>query len=99
MSIKVVANNYLLADKVEEYLAIAKELVAKTNELDKGCIGYDLYKDVADPLHYTMIEEWETQEALNAHMASEHFQRLIPGLGASADNSKVGGITIYEKAF
>jgi quinol monooxygenase YgiN len=76
--IKVTANNYVKAECVEEYLAISKELVEKTNANDAGCIRYELCRNVNDPLHFIMLEEWETQEALDAHMKSAHFTGLIP---------------------
>ncbi|MDR0839321.1 MAG: antibiotic biosynthesis monooxygenase [Oscillospiraceae bacterium] len=97
MSIKVVANDYIAADKVETYLALAKQIVAKTNANDKGCISYQLYSDINDPVHFAMIEEWEDQESLDAHMKSPHFVELIPQLGACS--AKEGGIAIYKKAF
>lgn len=76
--VKVTANNYVKAECVEEYLAISKELVEKTNANDAGCIKYELCRNVNDPLHFIMLEEWENQEALDAHMKSPHFTSLIP---------------------
>ena len=95
--IKVVANNYIKAECVDAYLAIAKELVEKTHANDAGCIKYELCRDVGDPLHFAMIEEWESKEALDAHMKSPHFTGLIPkteGLIA-----KPPAITLFEKEF
>jgi quinol monooxygenase YgiN len=98
MSIRVVANNYIREDAVEQYLAITKELVEKTNALDKGCISYQLARDVGDPTHFAVIEEWEDQASLDAHMKAEHFTTLIPKLGAFG-SGKEGGITLFERVF
>ncbi|MCL2736904.1 MAG: antibiotic biosynthesis monooxygenase [Propionibacteriaceae bacterium] len=96
MSVKVVADNYLRADSVDEFIVAARELVAETHAKDWGCFAYGLFRDTADPLHLTVLEEWENQEALDAHLASEHFQRLFPVFGATADPAKPGVVSVYE---
>ena len=93
--IKVTANNYIKPECVEDYLAITKELVEKTNALDKGCIKYELCRDVSDPLHFVMLEEWDDKDSLDAHMISAHFTGLIPKLGDL--QSKPGEIVMLEK--
>ena len=98
MTIKVVADNWIRPDAMEEFLAAANELVEQTRANDAGCLSYALYRDLADPEHLTVLEEWESQEALNAHAASDHFQRLFPAFGACAQAGKPGIISIYELA-
>jgi quinol monooxygenase YgiN len=96
MSVKVVADNWVREDAADGFIAAAQELVRLSHEKDAGCLAYDLYRDTADPLHLTVIEEWASQDALRAHMASEHFQRLIPVFGTSAQADKPGVISVYE---
>ena len=95
--VKVVANNYVKSERLDEYLSIAKELVEKTNALDSGCIKYELCRDVNDPLHYVMLEEWENQESLNEHTKASHFLDLIPKLGDCT--AKQGELSLLEKVF
>ena len=95
--IKVVANDYVKAECVEEYLPVIKELVEKTNALDPGCIKYELCKDVNDPAHFVMLEEWEDQKSLDAHMKSAHFLEIVPKLGPLA--AKPTTLTLLEKVF
>ena len=45
---------------------------------DKGCIDYDLYQSKTNNDRYMIIETWESKEALDAHMATEHFKKLVP---------------------
>lgn len=60
------------------------KLVDKATELvefslrDKGCISYDLYKSTTNDDRYLILETWESEEDLKAHMASDHFKRLVP---------------------
>lgn len=77
--IKVVAKNCIQEGKLKEILELYKELVEKTI-VEPGCIKYELYQDINNPRILTMIEEWESIEALGAHEKKEHFVRIFPML-------------------
>jgi quinol monooxygenase YgiN len=77
--IKVIAKNHLKEGSKDDALELMDELIDKTR-LEPGCLGYELYQAGSDPNELTFIETWETQEALDAHMRSEHFTRIVPGL-------------------
>lgn len=72
--IKVVAKNIIKAEKVDEFITLAQKLVQETNQNDAGCISYELYQDIANPQILTIIEEWENKDALEQHMAAQHFK-------------------------
>ena len=78
--IKVVAKNFAQEDKVSEIVELCKELVEKTRK-EEGCIKYEVYQDSQDAKILTMIEEWENMKALEAHMQTEHFTRIVALLG------------------
>jgi quinol monooxygenase YgiN len=96
--IKVVANNYIKPECVDEFLRLTKEIVEKTNANDKGCIKYELCKDINEAGHYVMLEEWESQADLDAHMKAPHFTSIIPQFGPLSQ-AKEGGIGLYEKVY
>lgn len=75
--IKVVAQNYIKADKVEAFIVLATQLVRSTRENDTGCIRYELLQDIKNPQVLTMLEEWEDEAALTRHGASPHFKEAI----------------------
>jgi quinol monooxygenase YgiN len=77
--IKVVAKSYAKEDKVDRIIELSREMVEKTVKED-GCIKYELFQDIKDLRVFIIIEEWESEEALNKHIASEHFKRIIPQL-------------------
>lgn len=77
--VKVVAKNYVQEDKVNEAIELYKELVEETRK-EEGCIKYELFQDEADSTILAMIEEWESRQALDTHMKSEHFTRIVPQL-------------------
>ena len=80
MSIKIVAKHVLKEGGKAGIVTILEELVQKTR-LEKGNFSYALYELTDDPNVVTMLEEWESKEAIDAHMKSEHFMRIIPQTG------------------
>ena len=95
--VMVTAVNFVKEGCVDVFLAVVKELVEKTNSLDRGCINYELCKDLNDPLCFVMIEEWEDQGSLDEHMKAKHFVELVPQLGEYA--SQPTAITVLKKVF
>lgn len=95
--LKVVAKQFVKEGKLDEFLPIAKTLVEETNKKDAGCIKYEMFQDISDPLIVTVIEEWESQEALDAHSNSKHFVELIPQIGAFC--AKPPELSLYKKLF
>lgn len=79
--IKVVADNYIKAEKVEEFILLAKQLVQDTREKDAGCLRYELLQDIKNPQHLTILEEWADQEHLARHSESKHFKDAIAQFG------------------
>jgi quinol monooxygenase YgiN len=93
--IKVVARNTVKKEKIEEFIAVAEKLVELTNRNDEGCIHYDLYQDISNPQILTFIEEWESMDALDRHMAADHFKEIVPKLGAFADGPE--DVHLYQQ--
>lgn len=77
MTFKLIAEDFIQLDKIDVVLPLYKELVVKTRT-EAGCIAYDLYHDYKQQGHFIFIEEWVDREALDLHVQSEHFQRLVP---------------------
>lgn len=47
--------------------------LAQTVRKEKGCIVYNLYTDPATPQTLFMYEEWESMDALRAHISQPHM--------------------------
>lgn len=92
--VKVVARNFAQEDKLNEIIKLYKELVDLTRK-EKGCIKYELYEAEKDSTILTMIEEWESKEALEQHMKSKHFTRIVPILGKLM--SRESDMNVYNK--
>ncbi|MBE6997740.1 MAG: antibiotic biosynthesis monooxygenase [Ruminococcaceae bacterium] len=81
--IRVVARTLVREENIDAYHALAKELVEKTQK-ERGNVSYTLNQSVEDPRMHAMIEVWESRDALEAHLASEHFLRIVPQMGQLA---------------
>ena len=79
--IKVIAKSLIKEECVEAYVTLAKDLAAKTQANDAGMVYYTLNQSVENPRLFAMLECWESQEALQAHMASAHFTSMVPQMG------------------
>ena len=75
--LKVIAQDFIRPDRLDVVLPLYRELVEATRK-EPLCISYELFIDKKDAGHFVFIESWPDQAALDAHCASEHFQRLVP---------------------
>ena len=71
--IAVVAQTIIKDGKKEEYLKYAEKVVAETRK-EKGCIVYQCCQSNEDPLKFVMLENWESNEFLEAHMQTGHMK-------------------------
>jgi quinol monooxygenase YgiN len=47
---------------------------------EPGCLGYDLYQSVEDPSVMFLHEIWADQKALDRHMNTPNFYRIVRGM-------------------
>jgi len=94
--IKVVAKSFAKPDKLDKILKLSAEMVEKTVK-EEGCIKYELFQDIKAPEVLVIVEEWESEEALSRHMASEHFTRIVPQMNELRE--KASEVNILKKLF
>lgn len=67
----------------EAAIAAAAEVQGETRR-EPGCISYTFSADLGEDGLFHLFEEWESQDALDAHFKTPHmavFQGKIAGLG------------------
>ena len=74
--LRVVARITALPDKVDEVRSLLEALVEPTRN-EAGCISYELLQNKSDPADFTFVEEWTNDQALAAHLGTEHIQNTI----------------------
>jgi quinol monooxygenase YgiN len=72
----VVARMTAFPEKVEAVKELLLGLLTPTRQ-EAGCLRYDLYQNQANPLEFTFIEEWSSQELLEKHLASVHIRSAM----------------------
>jgi quinol monooxygenase YgiN len=70
--VPVVAFVKAKAGKEKELENMLKELVLATRK-EKGCHAYNLHHDTNDARSFIFIESWESEAALQAHLATPHI--------------------------
>ena len=76
--VAVIVEEKIKDGQLEAFVDYMSDMIALTKQED-GCITYGLHEAADGSGGIVMIELWESKEALDKHMASEHFKRLIPG--------------------
>jgi quinol monooxygenase YgiN len=91
--IAVVCKETIKEGMEKQFVESMQEMIDLTKK-EQGNIAYDLY-EAKDGSGIIMVEMWESMDALDAHMKSEHFGRLIP----QGDKYKAAPtqINLYEK--
>lgn len=70
-TIQVVAHITALSGKEAEVESTLSGLVEPTRQ-EPGCIHYELLQNLNNPTEFTLLEEWESQNALDGHTAAAH---------------------------
>lgn len=86
--LNIVANIVVGEEFREELIPVFKKVVDETRK-EAGNISYDLHQDVKNPLKFVILEAWKSQDAINEHNASKHFNEF-----AKAIENKIDSLTI-----
>eukprot|EP00741_Cyanophora_paradoxa_P003106 tig00000670_g3015.t1 len=78
--VRVVAKFECKPGKEEEVISALRKCAVPTKQ-EAGAIQYQLTQSVSDPTVVVMVEEWESQAALDAHLKTAHLQALLAAMG------------------
>lgn len=73
---QVIVAHVTVKSEYKEVMTKAFEEVIKDTRKEPGNISYHLYEHADNPLKFTFIEEWKSQEAIDAHNNSTHFRKF-----------------------
>ena len=83
----------LQPEKKEPFINYTKDLISKSRA-EEGNISYTLYQNPNEPEKFVFFEEWASQEAIDIHFATAHFQEFGATVGSYIVSPPV--ITIYD---
>ena len=81
-------------DGRDEFLAGRLEMM-RSSRGEPGCLEYTFSADPLDPGRVVLFERWESEDALNAHLAGV---RSAPPAGGSGVTPRKVSIVIYDVA-
>lgn len=71
----VIANMKAKPGKEQELRQALEALIEPTSRED-GYVNYDLHQSVDDPAVFYFYENWESEEALDAHLSAPHLEQF-----------------------
>jgi quinol monooxygenase YgiN len=76
-TVHVIAIFYAEIGKEDEMESVLRDLIEPTRK-EPGCIRYDLLRSLKGEnyVEFVFVEEWASEETLDAHGRSEHLQAL-----------------------
>jgi len=80
-------------EKRAELLDVLQCLKGPT-EVARGCQAYHILQDADDENSLTYLVLWDSQEALEEHIRSERFRRLLPYIEMSTEPPEVSVNTV-----
>jgi quinol monooxygenase YgiN len=63
-----------------------------------GCLRCDLYRDVENPGAITLVEEWESQAALDVRVRSEEYRTLLAAIELAHEHPVMHCDTVLRRA-
>jgi len=72
-TLMIVATMHSAEGKAGELRAVLESLVEPSRS-EPGCLQYTLLESLDNPDQFTFIEEWQDEDALGAHAATDHFK-------------------------
>ena len=70
--VKVVVKVVARADAAAQMSSIVLKLAAQSRK-ERGCLGYEVLQNYAEPSVFVLYEEWDSEAALDAHNTTPHF--------------------------
>lgn len=67
----------------EQIVREALESLVEPTKAEPGCVSYALYSSAVDPTVFITIEQWSSQDDLNAHMTTPH---IAAAMGIAGDH-------------
>lgn len=75
-TLRVVARIIAQPDNIDEVRSCLSDLIEPTRK-EPGCISYELLQNKSDPSDFTFVEEWESDDAVDAHLKTDHLQNAV----------------------
>ncbi len=66
----------VIPEKQLEMMQTLLSMIEPTTK-EEGCLSYGVFNDLEDKCRFSLLQEWETREDLDHHLASHRFGALL----------------------
>lgn len=74
--VQLIARHTMKPGTENEVLPLVEQLVDAART-EPGNVAFDAYRSLRDPAAYVLLERYSSRDALAAHRATPHFQRIV----------------------
>jgi quinol monooxygenase YgiN len=67
---------HVLPEKQKEVMQTLLSMIEPTAK-EKGCLTYEVFRDIEDDNGFSLIESWDNREDLEDHLRSDRFGILL----------------------
>ena len=85
----IVAGRIAIRSEMRAAAIAAAVKVTQATQADAGCLQYHFYWDLEDPDMLHVFEEWESPEALDAHLRLPHTTEFLADIGGMVSKAPV----------
>lgn len=61
----------------DEFVELSQRMLFEASRADEGCLSYRLLRDTEPENGFLWVEQWASQEALDKHFATPHFDAYM----------------------
>jgi quinol monooxygenase YgiN len=101
----VILRVLLPSEKLDEAIRTVRSLLGSTR-VQPGCISCRFYQDTEEANVLTLVEEWESQDALDHHIRSDEYRKILAVMDMANERPEIrfhtvsdtGGMGVIEAA-
>jgi len=82
-TLTIVATITVKPEYKDDVLKAIKTVVDATRK-ESGNISYNVFENVKNPLKFVFIEKWKSQDAIDSHNKSAHFNDFVKAVEGKA---------------
>lgn len=86
--LKIIAVISLKEEYKEDVLKAIHNVVDHTRQ-EEGNVSYELHENITNPLEVTILEVWKSQQAIDHHNATAHFNNFVKAIDGKINGLKI----------
>ncbi|AJI96097.1 putative quinol monooxygenase [Yersinia ruckeri] len=85
MEVRIIASLIAKPDFFEDVKEILHQII-EPSRAESGNLQYDLHRDIDQPNTFVFFERWASEDAVQKHNKTAHFQQFVAQLDGKLDS-------------